>query len=291
MIASGWSQALTILCAALFIRPLTAERYTARLERGSKHCFEVSFPKWQAPDDYPAWHRQLSLQSSPRSSLGHFEFRSVEGVEDEVLVSAFVVGEIDGQRHPSRSYYAFRLNQRGKARPIDFDEWNRGSPLAQIRHAGPGPSPAAPVTDFRLTESGLVHKEKVLRKSGPKWSLISSTPIRVSFGGRYVALFSYDGNVDADDPFDFSLGALLRGNPIKGSYFVDVYNTESGRRPVAIRGSFQGSPAHDIQETSFWLKRHHYVLPLSIHGMNKILVCDVSAADPANQPARSGKSR
>lgn len=220
---------------------------------------------------------------------GSFEFRQVEGFETEVMVSAFVRLQTGGERLDSLSHYGFSLNQGSTVRPVSRTEWERGDPLTQIRLAVPGPSLAAPSPDFRVTEIGLVHKGRTYAKSGARWTNMGTTPTRISLDGRYLAMFSFEGNVASYKTFDWSLPTWL-GSPIKGTYFVDVYNTESAQRALAIRGSFRVVSPDDIQASSFWLKRHYYVLPLSVDGMKKVLICDVSSADPVNRPAAGKRS-
>jgi len=116
---------------------------------------------------------------------------------------------------------------------------------------------------------------KQFAKSGKIWG---GAMHLLSPDKKYVVLFSYDGDIVAPSFHD-----AVPYNAFRGHYFVDIYNLESARRALGIHGRFSGAPGSVLQEASFWLKQHYFILALTSERMKKLLVCDVQAAD-AVQP-------
>lgn len=260
-----------LLAALLSLRflspPAAAESATARVRAGAAYCNVVVFPQWLGPAGDRNWKFDFYEGS------GKFKFRKGGGQETEVLVSGSL-DDHNGMRE-SLTFCALSLD-RGICRPSSREEWDRAVPVPLERQYA---QPPLVIAGDALTGDG-----KAYPKSGPNWLDGPSGTQRApaSPDGRYLAVYSYSGNFAVPEPLRGPILPLR--HPVRGNYWVDIYDRTNARLTISIEGSFRGlSPAAMIED-AFWLNRHYYVIPLSPYGKKRAMVCNVAAAGSANQP-------
>lgn len=146
------------------------------------------------------------------------------------------------------------------------------SPPAAAESATAKPHPVTDASGLHVTIDG-----KAYPKSGPKWVGGSGTQrCPMSPDGKYVAVFSYSGNAESAEFHDFR---WRWRDPVRGEYFVDIYDRATGRLGISMRGSFVNQTPGGILQESFWLQQQYYAVPLSLEGVKRILLCNVAAAD------------
>lgn len=258
--------AWTAPCAA-------APSASARVKTGSSACHVVTFPKWTGPQGNGRWEFDFY------AGEGELVFR--ERSDGEVLVSGRVK-DVRGLRE-SGTVCVLNLDA-GVCRPVSREEWDRAVPLVIKRTFA---QPELMKVGDALTSDG-----KRYPRSGPKWMSPSdgSQSAPASSDGRYFAVFSYSGNYHSYHPLEDPKIIRFR-DPVRGKYFIDIYEREAARLAVSVEGSFRGLGVNEILQDSFWLKRYYYVVPLSVDGKKKVLVCNVAAADPAQRPPAANQPR
>lgn len=257
--------------AALTMPCFSAPSATARVKTGAFACHVVTFPKWTGPPGNGRWEFDFY------DGEGELVFR--ERSDGEVLVS----GRVKDVRGLRESGTTCLLNlEAGVCRPVLREEWDRAVPFTRKRTWA---EPELVKSSDALTFGG-----KRYPKSGPKWMSPSDGTQRspASSDGRYFAVYSYSGNYRSYHPLEDPKIFRFR-DPVRGKFFIDIYEREGARLAVSVEGSFRGLGVNEILQDSFWLKRYYYVVPLSVDGKKKILVCNVAAADPANRPPAANK--
>ena len=131
----------------------------------------------------------------------------------------------------------------------------------------------------------------LLKRSGPKWKGESDGPLPptlLSASLNRAAVNSWDGYDLVNGFLDPTV--LFQRNKVKGRYWVDIYETASGRPLIRITGEFRGASPPTFQQTAAWYSDRYYVMPIGRNlgsysfSLRNLLVCDVDAASRAQQP-------
>jgi len=245
---------------------LRGERVTVEVSVGAKACSVVNFPhRWRLPKVLPPDFESMYEYDLRGSSL--FEFRFPEGIESEALVSVYFQ-EKGTSKLFSTDRYAFRTTGRPHVRKATEREWEQAGPLLPFHF--PASERYEDVPDqFRLN-----YKGKAFAKTGQHWlgSMGGGTTqaSRLSADARFLAVKSWSG-VDLSGP---PLGEWWGGSDKHGQYFVDLYETDTGLKRIAVKGDFHGTGPSSFVIDSCWLGKSFFVLPLNTK-MTKLLFCDV----------------
>lgn len=170
--------------------------------------------------------------------------------------------------------YAVDLSGREGTRRISDAEWGAATELSYSGFATKGVTP-------RDEDSGVQCKGPLLKRSGPRWHGVGGDPMKalLSWSANRVAVNSWDGVIEYGEPFGFVHG------PVRGQYWIDIYETGTGRPLVRIQGSFRGANPYIFQmHGAGWYGDRYYILPVGREmgngefSMRRLLVCDVDAA-------------
>lgn len=176
---------------------------------------------------------------------------------------------------PAPQKYAVDLIRPRAVRRISEVEWQAAPQLPWAGFGGLDPHP---------TDRGIQYKGPLLERSGPKWTGVGNGPVRtqLSLSLTRAAVNSWDGfdiTYSFLDPTSFG-----KRNKVVGQYWVDIYETSSGRALLRIRGSFHGAEPYQFQGQAAWYSDRYYVLPIGgtmgngEFSLRRLLICDVDAA-------------
>jgi hypothetical protein len=169
--------------------------------------------------------------------------------------------------------YAVDLN-RTRYHRITEEAWQAAKPLSWSV-SGLSPQPEEP---------GVHYRGPLLERSGPSWSGKGwNTPLRtlLNNSGDRAAVNSWDGVNDVGTILDPTWNGR---NHIKGQFWVDIYETDSAKPLVRIKGSFNGAEPFHFQSQAAWYGDRYYVLPVGgtlgngEFGLQRLLICDADAA-------------
>lgn len=191
-----------------------------------------------------------------------YEFR----IEGE-LGSRFLVAGVVRSGYPGHAAtytsnkYLLDLSDR-KARVLAATEkmWNDGLTVAQTTKG---------VLQLGVPDSKVFQiNGHTLTKSGQHW-----TEDRLSPDRRWIVLQSWQGRSGSlseswGPPLEWS---MLLG--YKGKAFWDIFNADTGRRVLTIRGRYNTSNAMGDMLRSFWLTERYFIIPLDEH-REQCLVCE-----------------
>jgi hypothetical protein len=260
------SPAVQIVLSLVLAGSLRGERVTVEVAVGAKACSVVNFPhRWRLPKVLPPDFESMYEYALGGSS--RFEFRSPEGTESEALVSVYFQERGTSQLF-STDRYAFRMSGRPHVRQASEREWEIAGPMLPFHFSASERYEEVP------DKFMLKYKGRAFAKTGEHWlgSMGGGTSeaSRLSADARFLAVNSWSG-VDLPGP---ALGEWWGGSNMHGQYFVDVYETDTGLKRIAIKGWFHGIGPSDFVIRSFWLGKSFFVLPLNTK-MTKLLFCDV----------------
>jgi hypothetical protein len=178
--------------------------------------------------------------------------------------------------YPAPEKYAVDLSGRKGVRRISEEKWQSGVPLTWSEN-GLFPKPQ---------ESAVEYKGQRLARSGPRWEGIGGTgPLRthLSWNATRAAVNSWSGfqvTYSFLDPTSFG-----KRDKVEGQYWVDIYETASGRPLVRIQGSFHGAAPSVFQTQAAWYSDRIFVMPVGgtlwseyEFNLRRLLICDVDAA-------------
>jgi hypothetical protein len=239
---------------------------TYRVTLNPDTCQEVHLPRLTKPDE---------VQFTDNVNTGYFHLEIRSAGETEIYLTAAA----GGGRDPlwfARERYAVDLSRPKSVRRIDEQAW-QSSPLLPRSEKGLYPQ--------RADQRGVQYKGPVLERSGPTWKGSGVGPLpetSLSWNMNRAAVNSWDGY---DIVYTFldptSFGKRSR---IHGRYWVDIYETASGKPLVRIQGSFSGAEPGNFQRPAAWFGDRYYVIPLggilsgARVGLQRLLICDVDAA-------------
>jgi hypothetical protein len=181
--------------------------------------------------------------------------------------------------------YAVDLSHPHNFRRIDEAVWQAASPLARSIH---GVTPVA-------EERGVYYRGLLLERSGPSWSgsgFNEAIATFFNYTSRRAAANSWDGIYDVGTILDPTWSGR---NRINGHFWVDIYETHSGRPLTRIKGSFNGGGPFNFQGEAAWYGDRYYVMPVGSasgngdFGLRTPLICDLDA--PARNTSSGLKSR
>jgi hypothetical protein len=194
--------------------------------------------------------------------------------ETELYLTATCSGP-RATRFPAPEKYAVDLSGRKGARLVRGEEWDAAAELQRSENSFFPP---------RAEDLGVQYKGPLLERSGPTWAGRGYGPILTFLSRNMIraAVNSWDG---VDEVYSFlDPGSLFKRNKIEGRYWVDIYETHSGRPLVRIQGSFHGAQPYCFQAAAAWYSDRFYVLPVGgtmgsgEFNLRRLLVCDVDAA-------------
>ncbi|HLX43174.1 MAG TPA: hypothetical protein VKR43_07055 [Bryobacteraceae bacterium] len=170
--------------------------------------------------------------------------------------------------------YAVDLNRTSRYHRITEEAWQAAKPLLRSTDG------FFPRTD----EPGVRYRGPVLERSGPSWSgkgFNAPLPTFLNNSKNRIAVNSWDGINDVGSILDPTWSGR---NHIKGDFWVDIYETESARPLVRIKGSFKNAEPYHFQNEAAWYGDRYYVLPVGgtlgngEFGLQRLLICDADAA-------------
>jgi hypothetical protein len=176
---------------------------------------------------------------------------------------------------PAPQKYGVDLSGGKSLGRIGEAEWQAAPQLPWAGSGGLEPRP---------TDRGIQYKGPLLERSGPKWTGVGNGPVwtKLSSGLTRAAVNSWDG-------FDITYSFLdptsfLQRNKVVGQYWVDIYETSSGRALLRIQGSFHGAEPYQFQGQAAWYSDRYYLLPIGRtmgngeFSLRRLLICDADAA-------------
>lgn len=189
----------------------------------------------------------------------------------------FVTAGCHGPRNnwiPSQEKYSVDLSAGARTRRISEAEWESATELPWSE-GGMYP---------KLAEDSVAYKGPPLRRSGPKWMGIGAGPpwSHLSRTGARAAVNSWDGFEITYTFLDPT--SLFARDKVKGDYWVDIYETNSGRPLIRIQGSFHGAEPSMFLGEAAWYSDRYYVMSVggTTHGyefsLRHLLICDADAA-------------
>lgn len=241
-----------LLLALLVSCTCWADSVTYRVTENAAACTEVRIPKWTPPvrDGDRYW---------PVGSWGcEYDVRSAGGAS---LYLGLSCGSTVYWRMKEK--YVVDLNNPQGIHPIDEGSWEASTVLEPWKHYG---NPAS----ARFPPSGMEYEGHLYPKSGSNWDMYGKA--LPSPGRSRVAVYSYDGIVQRS--YEPSFGPQR----FDGTYWTEIYDVASTKRLIQIRGGFHGVDLTEFQGKSYWLGGRFFVEPLGVHGMRRVLICDVDAA-------------
>ncbi len=276
---SGTARFSCLLCCVLQAHGLFAGSVTVSLANSKHACRVISLPKWKAPELPPdTYEWSVFLHSSP--GLADWDFR--EG-NVEILVGVFAVPEHPPDypkpwpRFYSPTKYAIGLST-GRIRKATEGEWVTAKPLHALRQS---PLRAGQVMKKK---DRLVYQGREFRKRGTEWPSLSEEVGRLSQGGAVLAVNSWDGQINIGGG---GMEYLFGWDTSDGNYYVEVYETDSGRLVLALIGHFHHTEPDPLFRSAGWISNRYYMFPLDQLRMNRFVFCDVGkAAGPNLERAR-----
>lgn len=177
----------------------------------------------------------------------------------------------------SPTKYAVGLSGRRGTRKISDAEWQAATELPWSG-ADRGALP-------REGDPGIPYAGVMLHRSGPRWA-------GVHYGQLPAAVFSRGlsrAAVNSWDGFDITYSfldptSLFRRDRVVGRYWIDIYETASGKPLVRINGSFHRAEPFQFQYSEAWYSERYFVMPVGRtngngnFSMRQLLICDLDAA-------------
>ncbi len=226
-------------------------------------CHEVNLPRLTKPP---------GIGYVTRVETGYCRYE-IRNAEESLLYLTAACGGIGKNKFvPAKEKYSANLGSRGVTRKIDEATWEAAP---QFPRSG-----REDITKHQLPrdgEPGIRYNNHLLERSGPVWHGIGdgAYPTVLNWTNSRAAVNSWDG-VDITYSFLDPASAFKR-NKEKGSYWIDIYDTNSGERLIKIQGTFSGIGAVEILQPPAWYSDRYYVMPLGT-GLKRLLICDVDAA-------------
>jgi hypothetical protein len=229
-------------------------------------CHEVHLGRFDVP-------KGASPMNDVSTGYCHPQVRSAG--ETELYLTAACTGYVRATWVPAPQKYAVDLSGRKGTRQIRDGEWEAAPELPWSENSFFPP---------RAEDRGVQYKGPVLERSGPAWAGKGYGPILtfLSRNATRAAVNSWDG---VDEVYSFlDPGSLFKRNNIEGRYWVDIYETSSGRPLVRIQGAFHGAQPYSFQAKAAWYSDRYYVLPVGgdmgsgEFSLRRLLICDVDAA-------------
>ena len=231
------------------------ESVTVKVTPDPKACTVVHLPRWKRAAD-PDWMDAITVCD--------YDFRSRDG---GILVGAYCQPLRYGERIYSPSKYAVSFGS-GRVRKATDTEWNLADPYVNFRvtanYAGHEFAP----------HQKLIYQGKVFPRTGLTWPLADAIS-HVSHDGDFLAVNSWDGMMlsNGDD------NPLMARAYMDGTYYVDIYETDSAQRALAIQGHFHGIDPYYMFYKSAWISKRYFVLPLDWQQkLRNFVICDVARA-------------
>ena len=202
--------------------------------------------------------------------FGPFDLQLRAAGENEILLA----GRYHNGNESTGQKYAVTLKHPPRVRRITDAEWDSGGKL----RLGDG---CIPPEDL---ETGIRYQGRVFQRSGTAWKGkgVSPPPCSpLSPGKTHVAVASWDGIAQQYGIFDLDAG-FKRSN-VHGKYWLDIYETGSGRALMRIEGAFRGSIPDNLF-WRYWFSDRYFVMPIGHTSwagslpLSHLLICDMNAA-------------
>ncbi len=236
-------------------------------------CHEVYLGRLSVPRE-PASRQRVS------TGFCQPEIRRSNESELYLTVACEFLREVKESWVPCLEKYAVDLSQPNRVRRIDEKTWLSGTLIFNIlnKHTLPS-SPQAP---------GIIERGRVLARSGPKWSGVGAGPVDARFNEDMtkIAVNSWDGFDIEYNPLDPTV--LFQSDKVRGNFWIDIYDIDSGERLLQIMGSFKKVGPRGFQWLSSWHGTRYFVVPVGggylgeMSDWRRLLVCDADAAARIN---------
>jgi hypothetical protein len=119
----------------------------------------------------------------------------------------------------------------------------------------------------------LSYAGQVFTPSGKNWWLSINNSSLISADQAHLALFTWDGTVRYGTPFS-SFPWPFESTRKDGHFFIDIYQTATGRKDAVIRGTFHDVEPGALFSHSFWLEGSRFIMPLDEH-MQRLVLCEI----------------
>jgi hypothetical protein len=237
---------VAILWLSLVVVAACQCRFTeirAKIESGSEFCAAVIVPKdWTVPGG-----------GSARISGVFYEAQK----HDEVLFS--LENPRDPHRGPLPEKYAIDLKNRGRLRVVTAEEWSKGKEIEppsrstlKVTLEGTEPQEHPRTSDSRVLKVG----SRSFAKSGDLWL---GNPF-IAPGDQFIALRSFNGWWEGGRA------------TYSGTFFVDIYDINSGKRLAKIRGTWCNWTPDGVLDQLRWVSGHDLMFPYGAE-MRDLIVC------------------
>lgn len=196
-------------------------------------------------------------------------------------------------RGPSELYFATNLND-GRGPYSDFKnaiQFHSSAPLLRVGEAEWAAARIMPRGDTQVAGNGqmgdpdnhdLFFSGKRFARSGEHLAgaLVSAT-------GQRIAVYSYDGHQRMAIPGSIGVPGQSK-HPTKGMAYVDVFDTTTGRKVLALTGPFRGDVPTNWFLRSFFIGDSYFFFATDSTGdaVQRFQVCEIKRLDGPNP--RSG---
>jgi len=241
---------------------MRAQQVSYTLVEGAKACHEIRFPKCTPP---------FKAVQAP----GERDVATYPGCYYEIHIPGetglyFTVACPTGDLWRVEEKYAVDLQDPTRVQRLADSLWDSAYALQRFAN------PLFPRRDM----TALNYRGLVFAHSAPAWAGLSvggEIPAFPGPMGTRLAVNSWSG---------VTMGTEYTSD-VHGDYWIDIYDTGSGRGLVRIKGTFKDWAPRDFQGAAAWYTDRYYVIPLEVEGpvvmgsrrpgMRRALVCDLDA--------------
>ena len=243
---------------------------------GAELCREVNIPK--------DWTVDPSAKNPENAAFGTDdlkspEFREPAGHSPELYFAAIP----DNTRNLgpySKEKYAVGIPGSSPVREIGRSEWFQAQPLTHVNSAS---SPDWQIPDDN-DNVDISYQGKEFRKSGEH--ILDGM---VSANNHWIAVFSYDGTQtylppeQRHQPAPPLLGGVTK-HPSQGELHVAIYEVRTGRKVIALQGSFRHVTASALASDAFFLEDRYFFLNTGTSQINQFWLCALPSNALASLP-------
>jgi len=207
--------------------------------KSSSPISKLHFPEpWLDPPDLI---EAMEVRKVPNSPAGEFLFAALPDGDNDFA------HEVDKTMYRPRygdHMFAVNFSAGLQVRVVTREEWDSGSRIATkpklVFHKGNDEA------------SGQIeYRQKRYSKVGKYWSHALLSP-----SGRWLAVFSYNGEKPPPDFFHFISGA----DPREGDVFWQIYDTATGQKVFEWEAKNVKGPTH-LNGPGIWLEDKYFLFP------------------------------
>jgi hypothetical protein len=198
--------------------------------------------------------------------LGNFmrdyEFRIPGELRTRFLMAGVVDAGFEEQRRYTTNKYEVDLSDpKASVRPASDEAWKSATVITLSRKP--------PLVVAGRREKPIEFHGFVFTQSGGLWALDNSL---LSPDQSWLVLQSWTGRAGTGGGYDISLDwGFFFG--YKGKVFFDIFNADTGRKLMTIRGRYESPDPDTVLSETAWVTERYFIVPMGEH-QERCLVCD-----------------